>query len=194
MAIAELSESLAPAAILAKTRLDERYGFSVRNSEEGPEEAPRRGFVVSLAGKEVQIRRPVAVEDLEDYFSEHPLQRGEFWGGWISEETTYLDVSVQVYEKQAALFIAADNNQRAIWDAYNSENIYLCHELKHTEEVDDYVIEFWREFFAVKSPAGRRYIVAYQNLEAWGDFVGYAPIPRSVKNSAAKLVGLYASC
>jgi hypothetical protein len=92
--------------------------------------APKSGFMVSLAGREARI----PVEDFNDvrlgrYMAENELSRGQFYGAWIDGGSVYLDVSMNVATRGAALYIGARNRQLAVWDVVNEREIRVSRDL-----------------------------------------------------------------
>lgn len=93
-------------------------------------EKPTAGFMVSLVGHEKQIDADtLSVFDIEQYLEEHAneLTSGAFLGAWFDIEKTglmYLDISVNVPDKETALNIGRENKQLAVFDLQTRESVY----------------------------------------------------------------------
>ena len=99
-------------------------GFSV-NLISG--KRPDSGFMVSIAGCErVYDLVDVDAAALVNYIDEFKpvLERpGLFLGAWVNGCLVYLDVSINVENRDKALEIGRDNNQLAIYDLAANESI-----------------------------------------------------------------------
>jgi hypothetical protein len=95
---------------------------------------PKSGYFVSLADRggkfPIEKFKEMTFLILISYISENRyflLDESEdyFLGGWVYEDTVYLDVSVRIEDREEAIEIGLLNNQLAIYDANNQECILL---------------------------------------------------------------------
>lgn len=99
-------------------------GFSVKPSTG---QMPKSGYMVSMPGHTQII--PHATPDLvAAYANEHSgalQQQGAHIGGWTDKASgkTYLDVSHNIRNKNAAIQAGRARNQIAIWDVKNGREI-----------------------------------------------------------------------
>lgn len=85
---------------------------------------PHAGYAVSFGDTEKRL--PITEVDekvIASYFRSHPLNSGEFWGGWNSTGETYLDLSFVTPSRTTALYLAKDNRQKAIYDVSGRQDI-----------------------------------------------------------------------
>lgn len=101
-------------------------GFSVKADSL---EEPTRGFMVSLQGCEaVYNLAALDAKELLFYTISHAARlkrHNAFFGGWLDGGKVYLDISVNIKSRAAALELAAKNNQLAIYDLESEDSIYL---------------------------------------------------------------------
>lgn len=89
-----------------------------------------KGYAVSPY-KERELQIPLNEFDsnaLQSYVLENSdllAKEAHFLGAWIDNSIVYLDVSIQVSQKQNALKIAKQANQLAIFDLANLKSIEL---------------------------------------------------------------------
>jgi hypothetical protein len=94
----------------------------------GIEPAPfTKGFYVSLAGLETVISRNALsaelFEQVTSAYASLALQNDGLVGVWESDGDVYFDVSQHVEDRNDALQLGKDRNQKAIWDIGNGEEI-----------------------------------------------------------------------
>ena len=82
---------------------------------------PNKGFFVSLPNLETKVSlQSLSVDDIATFINKHRslLQdKTKFVGGWIDNDTVYLDISEQIDNKREALELGYKYNQLAIYDA-----------------------------------------------------------------------------
>lgn len=110
--------------LLNKIKVNGGFSVKVNNLDE-----PVRGFAVSLQGYE-EVYNANVLDDstILDYIARHKdtLKRhNAYFGAWQDGSRIYLDVSIIVKSRAAALQLAAKNNQLAIYDITRDESIYL---------------------------------------------------------------------
>ena len=91
---------------------------------------PGAGYMVSIPGAEA-VRRLSDITELtiKRYTEEHAQQLaipGAYLGGWVNGCNVYLDVSINVESLAAALSLAREYRQLAIYDLSSGESIYLA--------------------------------------------------------------------
>ena len=92
-------------------------------------EQPRNGYMVSVQNlyEGALMNFPHPFEIAQQIESEHqlPLSNRLYIGGWIdnSSGVWYCDLSVWVSDLNVALEIASNNNELAIWDCLNNEEM-----------------------------------------------------------------------
>ena len=90
---------------------------------------PNKGFFVSLPNLETKVDlKSLKVNDIATFINKHRslLQdKTKFIGGWIDNDTVYLDISEQIFDKREALERGYKHNQLAIYDANKGEVIDL---------------------------------------------------------------------
>lgn len=104
-------------------------GFSVTPAGK----TPNKGYMVSVPGRtkivsESDLSGPRGHQIIQDYAQQHAdvlSQHGAHIGGWTDKETgkTYLDVSHNIGNRNAAIRAGAKRNQIAIWDVKHSREI-----------------------------------------------------------------------
>ena len=89
-----------------------------------------RGFIVSIKGQEVKVDK----NDIEEIKKEIEKKRefiknkeGLYIGLWLEDDTIYIDVSIHIINYLKALEVARKNEQKAIFDLKNKDNIYLTY-------------------------------------------------------------------
>ena len=95
---------------------------------QGIQPAPfRTGFYVSLAGLETVIARNALSADLfgsiVSAYESLALQNDGLVGVWESDGDVYFDVSQHIEDRNHAIQLGKDRNQKAIWDIENGEEI-----------------------------------------------------------------------
>ena len=90
---------------------------------------PNKGYFVSLPNLETKVDlKTLNVENIATFINKHRslLQdKTKFIGGWIDNDTVYLDISEQLFDKREALERGYKHNQLAIYDANEGEVINL---------------------------------------------------------------------
>lgn len=90
------------------------------------EPLPDHGYLVSDDGGETVALQDFTEETLQDFTRRHAYQlsgAGAYLGTWVHEGTVYLDVTRHWFGRDVALTHAAQQNQLAIWDVANAEEI-----------------------------------------------------------------------
>ena len=90
---------------------------------------PNKGYFVSLPNLETKVSlQSLSVDDIATLINKHRslLQnKTKFIGGWIDNDTVYLDINEQIEDKREALERGYKHNQLAIYDANKGEVIDL---------------------------------------------------------------------
>ncbi len=90
---------------------------------------PNKGYFVSLPNLETKVSlQSLSVDDIVTFINKHRslLQdKTKFIGGWIDNDTVYLDISEQIFDKREALERGYKHNQLAIYDANKGKVIDL---------------------------------------------------------------------
>ena len=90
---------------------------------------PNKGYFVSLPNLETKVDlKTLNVDNIATFINKHRslLQdKTKFIGGWIDNDTVYLDISEQLFDKREALERGYKHNQLAIYDANEGEVINL---------------------------------------------------------------------
>ena len=102
-------------------------GFSI-NVNTGA--IPGAGYMVSIPGAE-EIRNIASFDykDIKSYAARHFEQLaipGAYLGAWLDGSEVYLDISINVESLAAALSLAREYRQLAIYDLSSGESIYLA--------------------------------------------------------------------
>lgn len=95
---------------------------------------PKSGYMVAIAGHERVIDNVTSEKQLQyliaDYLGDKAiiLTSGitgddKFVGTWVNDGKLYLDVSVNIADKDTAIALAKSSNQLAIWDCKNQTEI-----------------------------------------------------------------------
>ena len=108
-----------------KQMVKDNGGFSI--SPNG--DTPKSGFMVSVRDL-YKISLDLIEQDEIDFASDIASEIGGYIGGWLDVNDTninnfYMDISVNVEDKEKAIEIARENGQLAIFDVVNCETIYL---------------------------------------------------------------------
>ena len=81
---------------------------------------PNKGYFVSLPNLETKVSlQSLSVDDIATFINKHRslLQdKTKFIGGWIDNDTVYLDISEQIFDKREALERGYKHNQLAIYN------------------------------------------------------------------------------
>lgn len=89
-----------------------------------------RGYMVSLKGEEVKVDKnnieeiKKEVEKKREFIKD---RRGLYVGLWLDNEVMYVDISIHIINYVKALEVARNNEQKAIFDLKNKDNIYLTY-------------------------------------------------------------------
>lgn len=82
---------------------------------------PNKGYFVSLPNLETKVSlKSLSVDDVATFINKHRTllqDKTKFAGGWIDNNTVYLDISEQIENKREALERGYKHNQLAIYDA-----------------------------------------------------------------------------
>lgn len=117
------TERLIKLAGVAYNLLRSAGGFTLR--ADNGDSAPSSGYVVSLSGNEVTIpENTLQPADIVEYFVNRSTIR-DYFGGWIDNGLTYLDVSVIIPSLESAIQLAKENSQIAIYDLSAGRSIKL---------------------------------------------------------------------
>ena len=88
-----------------------------------------KGFFVSLPNLETKVSlQSLSVDDIVTFINKHRslLQdKTKFIGGWVDNDTVYLDISEQIEDKREALERGYKHNQLTIYNANKGEVIDL---------------------------------------------------------------------
>jgi hypothetical protein len=90
------------------------------------ESLPTSGFFVSDQGGEVVPLEKFTEDTVRDFANVHTFElahAGVYLGGWLSDGQVYLDITRHYVNRVSALNAAAVNQQLAIWDVANAEEI-----------------------------------------------------------------------
>jgi len=89
-------------------------------------------YYVSLKGFEDTFNHRPKFNEVLQWLNRHlaTLYRpGHYIGGWHDNNTFYLDISIAIKGREEALQIAAENEQKAIFNPHTDETIYLQTEI-----------------------------------------------------------------
>ncbi|MFD7738051.1 hypothetical protein [Kitasatospora sp. NPDC059800] len=91
--------------------------------------APSEGFMVSLAGTEVRIPAAEFTDTVLGRFQlEHAGRLAAddrlYYGAWLDGPTVYLDLSLCITDRTAALHTARAEHQRAVFDLSTSSSVF----------------------------------------------------------------------
>ena len=88
-----------------------------------------KGFFVSLPNLETKVSlQSLSVDDIVIFINRYKTllqDKTKFIGGWIDNNTVYLDISEQIFDKREALERGYKHNQLAIYNANESKVIDL---------------------------------------------------------------------
>ena len=106
-----------------------KYNSGVSYNMITKEYNPNKGYFVSLPNLETKVSlQSLSVDDIATFINKHRslLQDNKkFVGGWIDNDTVYLDISEQIESKREALERGYKHNQLAIYDANKGKVIDL---------------------------------------------------------------------
>ena len=92
------------------------HGFSLSQDNN----VPQRGYMVSLKGSEAKFY----IDDISDeridelcrvYRTTIDWRDGIYFGAWVDGDTLYLDVSLNIQDRDVAIAFGRANEQTAIW-------------------------------------------------------------------------------
>ena len=89
-----------------------------------------RGYMVSIKGQEVKVDKNNIEEIKKEVEKKREFignKKGLFIGLWLDNEVMYVDVSVHIVNYLKALEVARNNEQKAIYNLKNKDNIYLTY-------------------------------------------------------------------
>ena len=94
--------------------------------------APTSGYMVSLEGLEVIVDM---FSDLSEDFINKACERYRpqaqqkseyaYFGAWVDDNKLYLDLSMNIQDREVAIAYGHANHQKAIYDVNNDKSIYL---------------------------------------------------------------------
>jgi hypothetical protein len=94
--------------------------------------APTSGYMVSLEGLEFIIDNFDDISDEEinktcDRYRPQAQLRSEYtyFGAWVDDNKLYLDLSMNIQDREVAIAYGHANHQKAIYDVNNDKSIYL---------------------------------------------------------------------
>ncbi|MFJ1932625.1 hypothetical protein ACIOGZ_08095 [Kitasatospora sp. NPDC088160] len=92
--------------------------------------APTEGFMVSLAGTELSIPVDEFTDDsLARFQQEHAGRLAAddrlYFGAWLDGPNVYLDLSLCIPDRAAALRVARAEHQRAVFDLSTGNPLFL---------------------------------------------------------------------
>jgi hypothetical protein len=90
-------------------------------------ETPATGYMVSLPDfeRKIPVESPMLAHILL-YCADYAAKLGEvgvYLGAWVNDGTVYLDVSLNVADREKALALGAEYNQLSVWDVLNASSI-----------------------------------------------------------------------
>ena len=90
---------------------------------------PNKGYFVALPRNETKIPfSQFGESDIADFVNANAIELADefrFVGSWIDNNTVYLDVVDQLFDKRIALTLGLERNQLAIYDAFEDKIISL---------------------------------------------------------------------
>lgn len=109
-----------------------------------------RGFMVSLKGQEVKVNKndikgiKKEIEKKREFIKD---KKGLFIGLWLEDDMMYIDISIHIIDYLEALEVARNNEQKAIFDLKNKNNIYLTYVKYYTlyrvvKDSDNNIIDY----------------------------------------------------
>jgi hypothetical protein len=106
-------------------------GFSLNANNE----QPTSGYMVSLEGTERTIPNYNSRHEqiINEACADYRVRMGDmpefmYFGGWLDDNTLYLDTSVNIDNLDEAMKLGRANNQLAIYDVKNQTSIRLTDE------------------------------------------------------------------
>ena len=97
--------------------------------------APTSGYMVSLAGTEVQFKTFPSMSDeqlqreCQEYFDGIDWSRDDiYFGAWVHNNVLFFDNSINIKHLDVAMAFGRANNQIAIWDIAEGKEIRLTDE------------------------------------------------------------------
>nr|DAW49860.1 MAG TPA: hypothetical protein [Caudoviricetes sp.] len=108
-----------------KQMVKDNGGFSINPLGE----CPKTGYMVSVRDL-YKINLDIIDQDDVNFASDIAKEVNGYIGGWLDTQSDspfnfYMDISINIQNKEQALKIARENNQLAIFDVVNCETIYL---------------------------------------------------------------------
>lgn len=103
----------------------ENGGISVNSQNE----KPKSGYMVSLLGYEKVIKlRKLTASQIRLYLkynARYMNSKNMFFGIWIDNKSVYLDISINIQDRDRAIKAGIINRQKAIYDVTNQSVIKL---------------------------------------------------------------------
>ncbi len=110
---------------LARLARDELANGGFTLSIDG--DTPASGFAVAVYPQAERVIVNPTAEDILHYIIDWTAvlynDTRAHLGGWVSDGQVYLDISAVIDDRDEALSLARENNQKAVWDLANSEEI-----------------------------------------------------------------------
>lgn len=108
-----------------KQMVKDNGGFSINPLGE----CPKTGYMVSIKDL-YKISLDLIDQDDINFASEIAGKMSGYIGGWLDTTDSninnfYMDISVNIQDKNKAIKVARENGQLAIFDVKNGETIYL---------------------------------------------------------------------
>lgn len=108
-----------------KQMVKDNGGFSINPLGE----CAKTGYMVSVKDL-YKIDLDLIDQDDVNFASDIAREIGGYIGGWLDTQSDspfnfYMDISINIQDKEQALKIARENGQLAIYDVLNGESIYL---------------------------------------------------------------------
>lgn len=108
-----------------KQMVKDNGGFSINPLGE----CPKTGYMVSIKDL-YKINLDIIDQDDVNFASDIAKEVDGYIGGWLDTQSDspfnfYMDISVNIQDKEQALKIARENGQLAIYDIEKNESIYL---------------------------------------------------------------------
>lgn len=100
-------------------------GFSINANGD----SPKSGFMVSVKDL-YKIDLDYIEQNEIDFASDIASEINGYIGGWLDTQSDspfnfYMDISINIQDKEKAIGVARENNQLAIYDVANGKTIYL---------------------------------------------------------------------
>lgn len=83
------------------------------------------GYMVSLKGYELKTSIKELTSEILKRYKKLAKLNTAYIGLWLDNNVLYIDISINVKDKNQAVEIARKNNQLAIYDCKNSESVYV---------------------------------------------------------------------